>query len=139
MHSHYVKPQTPASLEELIAHFLRAQEVAKENAFYFWHYTQLAQMSERIREIQNTVIGNNFTLFSEAFKLLNESGVLQDEEYPGQYEQVIRVVMLACTYWTPHSRLEERIGTKGDFLDCVWAIIYPLLTDEGKVQYRALQ
>lgn len=38
----------PATLEEMNALFLRAQKVAKENAFYFWHYTRLAQMSERI-------------------------------------------------------------------------------------------
>lgn len=139
MHSHYVKPKSPTTLEELNTLFLRAQKVAKENAFYFWHYTQLAQMSERIREIQNTVIANNFKLFSDALKLLNESGSLQSEEYPSQYEQIARSIMLACTYWTPFSKLEERVETKGDFLDCVWGMIYPLLTEQGKIRYSALK
>lgn len=139
MHSHYVKPKPPTTLEELNTLFLRAQKVAKENAFYFWHYTQLAQMSERIREIQNTVIANNFKLFSDALKLLNESGSLQSEEYPSQYEQIARSIMLACTYWTPFSKLEERVETKGDFLDCVWGMIYPLLTEQGKIRYSALK
>lgn len=139
MHSHYVESKSPATLEELNTLFLRVQKVIKENAFYFWHYTQLAQMSERIREIQNTVIANNFKLFSDALKLLNESGSLQSEEYPSQYEQIARSIMLACTYWTPFSKLEERVETKGDFLDCVWGMIYPLLTEQGKIRYSALK
>lgn len=132
MHSHYVKPSPPTTLEELNTLFLRVQAVAKENAFYFWNYTQLAQMSERIREIQRTVIENNYSLFSEALNLLNQAGSLQDEEYPGQYEQIIQIIMLTCTYWTPYSRIEKTVEAKGDFLDCVWGIIYPLLTDKGK-------
>lgn len=139
MHSHYIQPKPPSTLEELNALFLRVQTVAKENAFYFWHYTQLAQMSERIREIQNTVIRNNSKLFLDALKLLNKNSSLQSEEYPGQHEQIARSIMLACTYWTPFSKLEEKVDTKGNFLDCVWGMIYPLLTEQGKIRYRALK
>lgn len=138
MHSHYVKPLPPSSLGELNAIFLRAQTVAKENAFYFWHYTQLAQQSERIRDIQNTVIGNTSTLLSAAFTHLNQEGSLQHEEYPGQYEQIIQAMMLTCIYWTPYSRLENRLETNVDFLACIWGILYPLLTDQGKLQCRTL-
>lgn len=139
MHSHYVKPAVPATLKELNELFLRTQKVAKENAFYFWHYTQFSQMSEKIRDIQSTVIQDNHTLYSEAFRLLNKGGALQNEEYPGQYEHIIHAIMLSCIYWTPHSRLEENMGTQRDFLDNIWGILYPLLTDEGKVQYSTMK
>ena len=139
MHSHYVKPAIPETLEALNTYFIRAGEVAKENAFYFWHYTQLAQMSARIREIQDTVMGNNYELLFGAFKRLNEQEILEDEAYMGQYEQIVQAVMLTCTYWTPHSRLRERLGIKGHFLDCVWGIIYPLLTYRGKAQCKVLR
>lgn len=139
MHSHYVKPEPPATLEELNEHFLRVQKVAKENGFYFWHYTQLAQTSEKIRSIQSKVIKNNYVLFSEAFKLLNKNGSFRDEQYPGQYIQLIQALMLICTHWTPHSKLVESLETKGDFLDCVWAVIYPLLTETGKIQLKVLK
>lgn len=137
MHSHYERPPVPATLAELNAHFLRVQKVTTDNAFYFWHYTQLSQLSERIRNIQSTVSGNNRALFSEAFRLLEQEGILQGEEYPGQYEHIIRVVMLACTYWTPHSRLVKSAGANDGFLANVWSIIYPILTDQGKKQYLA--
>lgn len=139
MHSHYVKPDPPATLEELNEHFLRVQKVAKENAFYFWHYTQLAQTSEKIRSIQSKVIKNNYVLFSEAFKRLNENGSFRDEQYPGQYKQLIQALMLICTHWTPHNKLIEGLEIKGDFLDCVWAVIYPLLTETGKIQFKVLK
>lgn len=139
MHSHYVRQEPPTTLEELNVLFVQAQKVAKDNAFYFWDHTQLAQISEKIKEIQNAVIRDKYTLLSEAFKFLNEEGSLLNEEYPGQYEQNIRAIMLVCIYWTPHSRLEENMGIKGDFLDCVWGIIYPLLTEKGKIQYRDLK
>lgn len=138
MHSHYVKPESPTTLEELNEFFLRSQRVAKENAFYFWHFTQLSQTSEKIRKIQNTVIRDSYILLSKTFKLLNEIGSIQNEAYSQQYEQIIRTIMLNCIYCTPHSRLEESVGTKVDFLDCVWAIIYPLLTDKGKIQFKSV-
>lgn len=139
MHSHYTEPATPATLEELNELFLRVGKIAKENAFYFWHYTQLSQTSEKIRNIQNTVIQNNYALFSEAFQELNAGGSMQDEEYPGQYERLVQAMMLTCTYWVPHGRILERVGAKGTFLDCVWGILYPMLTEQGKLQYRALR
>lgn len=139
MHSHYVKPEPPATLEELNEFFLRSQKVVKENAFYFWHYTQLAQTSEKIKNIQSKVIKNNDALFLEAFKLLNENGSFRNEEYSGQYKQLIQAIMLICTHWIPHSKLVEGMGANENFLDCVWAIIYPLLTDKGKIHFKALK
>lgn len=138
MHSHYVRPEPPCTLEELGALFCRVQRVARENAFYFWDYTQLAQTSGRIREIQSAVIQDHFALFSEALRLLHGDGSLRAEEYPGQYGQIVRAMMLVCTYWTPHSRLAQGVLEQVDFLDCIWGIVYPLLTERGKLQYRAI-
>lgn len=139
MHSHYVKSSPPSTLEELNALFLRCQKVATENAFYFWHYTQLAQTSEKIQNIQNKVILDNYHLFSEAFKQLNENGSIQHEAYSQQYEQIIQVIMLNCIYWTPHSKLAKNIGENVDFLNCIWAILYPFLTDKGKIQFKTFK
>lgn len=139
MHSHYVKPEPPSTLEELNKLFLRTREVARENAFYFWHYTQLAQTSEKIKNIQSKVIKNNYVLFSEAFKRLNENGSIKNEEYSNQYQQLVQAIMLLCAHWTPHSKLVEGMEARGDFLDCVWAVIYPLLTDPGKLQFKTLK
>lgn len=48
MHSHYVVPDPPATLRQLNDLFLDLLRVTKENAFYFWHYTQLSQVSEKV-------------------------------------------------------------------------------------------
>lgn len=60
-------------------HFKRKEDIIEavaENALYFWHYTQLSQIPEKIRRIQNTAIQNNYDLFSETVKLLSENGSL---------------------------------------------------------------
>lgn len=132
LHLHYTKPAPPTTLEELNEHFLRSQKIVEENAFYFWHYTQLSQISDKIKNIQNAVIREQYRLFYETFGVLNRDGMLQGEEYPGQYGQIIQAVMLTSIYWGPHSRLEKGLGLNENFLDCIWGIIYPILTQEGK-------
>lgn len=138
MHRHFVPQPAPTTLEELNALFLHAQTITQENAFFFWHYLQLSQVSETIRTIQHSMIKHNYSLFTQAFETLRADGILQEEEYPRQYRQIIRAVMLTCIYWAPHNKLEEGLDTGETFLSCVWGILYPLLTPEGKRQYQAL-
>jgi hypothetical protein len=54
---------------------------------------------------------------------------------PISNEQLIRVISLTCIYWTPHSKLEQWRDKKGNLLDCVWCIIYPLFSEKGKDEY----
>lgn len=136
MHSHYVKPTPPATLAELNGLLARTQTVVAENAFYFWHYTQLAQLSPRIREIQSEVIDNQHALFVDAFERFRRAGIFGAEEYPGQYRQIIRAVVLTGIYWVPHSRFWEGDPASEDFPSCAWAILYPLLSECGKREYR---
>lgn len=139
MYSHYVKPETPATLEELNEKFLRFQSFANENAFYFWHFTQVAEMAEHITKIQAQIMDDSHAIFTGAFQLLRENGNLRNEAYPGQYEQIIQVLMMTCIYWIPHSQLTQNIGSKQDFLDCIWGVIFPLLTEAGKNRYYAIK
>lgn len=139
MHSHYLKPPVPSTLEELSTFFLNVQNIVKENAFYFWHYTQLGQVSEKIKEIQNTVITDEYALLMESFQLLNKNGSLIDEEYQGQYEQIVKIILLICIYWKPYCMLETHIKTQMNFFDCVWSPIYPLFTEYGKNQYISIK
>lgn len=135
MHSGHKKPEVPSTLAELNLMFLQKQSHVEENAFYFRHKTQLAQTSKKIRDIQNQVILNQYYTFQKAFETLNRDGILRNEEYPGQHEQIIRVISLTCIYWMPHDKLEQWGEHKSGFLDCVWSVIYPLLTEKGKIEY----
>lgn len=127
MHSHYVKAEVPNTLEELNTLFLCIQKNVEENAFYYWHYTQLAQISDKIRKIQNTVINDSYSIFTETFKILNRDNYLKNEEYPGQYIQTIKVIMLTCVYWKPYSKLVKSSELEENYLDCIWCIIYPVI------------
>lgn len=139
MHSHYVKPSAPTSLAALQALFIRVQKVTEENAFYFWHYTQLAQMSPRIQAIQSEVVTDRISLFTSAFQTLQSDAILRAEEHPGHYAQLIQAILLICTYWVPHSKLIRANGTEMNMLDCLWGVISPMLTDQGIDAYNKIQ
>lgn len=66
-------------------------------------HTQLAQLSDNIRNMQAEVVENMNNVFIKTFELLRSDGILRHEEYAGQHEQIIHILQLACIYWTPYS------------------------------------
>ncbi|EHL05977.1 hypothetical protein HMPREF0322_03313 [Desulfitobacterium hafniense DP7] len=66
MSGRYRPPAVPQSLGEMNALFRHLQTMIKDNAFYFWHHAQLAQLSPKIREQQKKVYQTNTKLFREA-------------------------------------------------------------------------
>lgn len=125
----------PNSLETLDAMFLHVQNVAEENAFYFWHYTQLSQLSPGIRAMQSAKVERQHQVLAEAFANLHQKGLLAGEAYPGQYRQLIQAILLSCIYWTPHSKLDAEFATPGACRRCLWGLVYPLLTAKGRHIY----
>lgn len=135
MHSRYRRAPASRTLEELGGLFRRIQSVIHGNAYYFWHYTQLSQLSPEIREMQATVLGNQYRLFDETFANLIREGLLGEEEYPGQHRASIQALLTLCIYWMPQAKLQEGGRPLEDFLHCAWSIVFPLLTPRGKAEY----
>lgn len=136
-HENYSPLQPPATLAQLNAALLRVQRINTYNGFYFWHYVQLGQMSARIRGIQQQVMRDKYDAYTKGFELLRQKGMLKAEAFAGQYKSAIRTLHMLCTYWLPHSRLEAQIEEPGGFLQCAWALIFPLLTEEGRLAFAA--
>lgn len=132
MSGQYRPPQVPQSLGEMNALFMHLQTLVKDNAFYFWHHAQLAQVSPKIREQQSKVYQTNTKLFRQAFAVFNKDGVLLDEHFLGQYEQTIDSLLLACIYWIPFGELKQKVGQPATFQRQAWGLLYPLLTEKGK-------
>lgn len=135
MHAHVPCPPAPTNLAELDALFTQMLANLHENAYYYWHYAQLSQISPRIRDVQLQTLERQYAMLSEVFGNLNRDGWLVDEEYAGQYGDMIKTILLICVYWMPQSRLEEDLSFHRDFSGCIWSVIYPLLTAAGKRDY----
>ena len=136
MHRYYQPPAVPKTLQQLNAIFARIQNNIQQNAFYYWHYTQLAEISPAIRDIQTTVVQNQSSMLQSAFDNFSKAGLFAGQSYEGEYAQLAQAVQILCIYWVPQSKLTAALDTPKDFLNCVWSVLIPCLTPAGRAVYR---
>lgn len=134
-HARHEMPDVPSTLQELNELFVHIQARMQENAHYFWHFTQVAELSSGTREIQTHVVQEQTAMLMQVLCNLHEAGLALPEEYDGQHELVAQAVLLVCLYWVPQARLKGNDKIDDGYLDCVWSILFPLLTQEGKTIY----
>lgn len=129
--------QAPRNLMELNTFFMDIQETVQENAFYFWHHAQLAQLSPNIEKMQSDTFCENITLLAQCFEILKKDKLLRDERYPGEYSRVIDTLLLAGIYWTPFCRLKKaQVST---YAEQAWSIVYPILTHTGAEELKTMK
>ncbi len=130
-------PAAPDNLEALDRYFRRMQDVVRENAFYFWHYAQMAQLSPSIKDAQREVYAVHRKILSDAFRLLFEAGLIRGEGFPKEYERLIDALYLSIIYWLPFCELRQEKDT--DFQTHAWGIMHNLLTEQGRSRLENLQ
>ena len=134
--SETVPPDAPVDLAGLDAFFLHIGEVVAENAFYFWHHAQLSQSSSNIHGKQRNIYRDNCDKLMQTMQRLRGNGLVREESYRGEYERIIDAIILAGIYWMPFSKLKQAQGPQGSYRSHAWAILYPLLTGDGKEKLR---
>ena len=123
-HAHYQKGDEPESLEELNLFFRRILEHQSKNEYYFRHYTQLAQISPKVYEVQLGVMKDWCVTLKGSFKKLHESGIIEGELFSGQWDNLIGALRLTCVHGAEYF--------VGDKLFVLWGLIYPQLTEKGR-------
>lgn len=125
-HSEYRVPDIPRTLEELDACFKRVLLHQEKNCYYSRHYQQLSQISPKIYEIQRRVLQDLRDLVAGAFMNLIQAKLMKTDEVPCQSENTIQAILTICAYGTVLGETTP--------IACVWSLIYPLLTENGKKQ-----
>ena len=128
--------EVPNTLAGLNSFFEDIQKTVQENAFYFWHHVQLAQVSPAIQKMQSDTFNENIALLAGSFRALKGEGLLKDEQYQGEYNCVADTLLLAGIYWLPFCKLKD-IPCK-TFVEQAWSIVYPYLTDAGISEFRTI-
>lgn len=127
--------EAPGNLAKLNDFFNDIQKTVQENAFYFWHHTQLAQVSPIIREMQHNTFTKNIELMTLAFQQLASDGILREEESAGEYDRMIDTLLITSIYWVPFCRLKgEEFPIS--FSQQAWSILSPMLTHKGKTELQ---
>lgn len=125
-------PTTPGDLQELNEFFLHIQTVVQEYAFYFWHYTQLAQVSIEIHEKQRAIYQNNANKLLQTLEALLATGMIRQAEYPEEYRRLVDTLLLSNVFWLPFCNLKQEPVSDLRFQRQAWSILYPVLTEQGK-------
>ena len=130
----YHLPPTPVNLIQLNQLFLYICGEIQGKIYYFYHYTQMAQISRRIEELQRAYTRDLYLTLKGAFDNLRETGDMEKEAYAGETEYFVQSLMTAMTYWAPHNAVLEKKQENGskDFLLCMWSLIDPRLTEKGE-------
>lgn len=134
----YHLPATPSNLVELNQLFNYVGEEILQKIYYFRHYTQMAQISRRIHELQSAYTRDLYLTLKMTCENLQESGDLEMDSYPGQTEYFVRGLMTAMTYWAPHNSLmeENQAHNSNEFMMCIWSLVFSRLTEKGKNTYQ---
>ncbi|OOM81582.1 helix-turn-helix domain-containing protein [Clostridium sp. BL-8] len=125
-------PKIPTTLIELNEFFIHGIQHQKNNSYYYRHFDQLAKISPQVYQIQVSNIKKRHEVLQSSFTILQKSGFIIKEEIPEQINGIIEVLNLIKIYWMPSNDLLGQV----DIMTCFWSIIYPILTEKGKVVFR---
>lgn len=130
----YHLPPTPSNLMELNQLFHYVCDEILNKSYYFHHYTQMAQISRRIYELQRAYKRDLYLTLKTAFKNLQESGDMEPDSYEGHTDYFVRSLMTTMTYWIPYNSgpEESERNSRHDFLMCLWSLLFSRLTEKGK-------
>lgn len=131
-------PDAPTTLLELDDYFRTIQTVVQDNAFYFWHYTQLSQLSPTIQHQQRLMYRSAIDKLKKTFQLLLEGEFLRAECYPGEYDRIIDTLHLTSIYWIPFCALKDTTAEDSSFQMQAWSILAPLLTEKSRAALHGL-
>lgn len=130
----FIKPTTPTTLKELNDYFLLGVEHQKRDDYLFRYYDQLARISPKVYAIHVGIIKKRKKMLQDSFEILQQKGYINREEIPGHRDALIDVINMIKIYWVPSQ--EALNSAKDSPMDCLWSIIYPLLTEKGKVAFN---
>ena len=135
----------PGSVGALDTLFRHQYNVVRENAFYFWHYDQLAQLSPEISAMQRGAQQTLRNVYRDCFSELLASGMLRAEDAAGrkladEQERLIDALILTAVYWIPCRRLMQDADDGGPEALCAqcWSLLIPWLSAEGRAALAEL-
>lgn len=137
-------PPVPQTIAELDNVFYDKQEVVQNNAFYFWHHTQMAQLSSEIRERQQQIYLENRKLYEDAFDALIKAGTMQSVDATGRVlqgtvrEQLTDALLMGSMYWLPYQQIKQA-EKEHSVTDYCWSLMIPWLSQKGLQELACLK
>lgn len=130
---------TPQTLEELDPIFEDLQQNVQKNLYFFLHYAQLSQSSPEICQKQSIRYSKLLEKLKRAFQNLNEAGLLRDEVFFGEYDNMIDTLYMSIIYWAPFMELKKTAHADNtEYRNYAWNSMYHLLTEKGRSKLQEI-
>lgn len=122
--------QPASSLGGLLSLIEHMQSVVQDNAYYFRHYAQIAQMVPRVAQQQRKVFLFFRAVMMQSFMNLGELGLVDQSKKPEEFDSVIDAVFMTCVFWLPFSELKGKSSQANGLRQCEF-YLKAILTEEG--------
>ena len=136
-HEKYQKAEPFHTLGDLNQFLKKITDQKTSRPYYYRHYVELAQICPAIYEIQVSVLKDLNDVLTESFRSFIENGLLK-MKFSKEYDGIIRAIMTLMIHGLPDFYQMQSVEQDPLILNCVWSIIIPCLTEQGKIEYDLL-
>lgn len=109
----------------------------RNRPYYYNHYVQLAQISPAIYEMQLSVMRNLNEVLIKTFENFADSGILRIE-FRQEYDKIAVIIMTLAVHGLPDFRIVQGSKKDASWINCVWSIVVPCLSEQGQKEYQAI-
>ncbi len=127
------------SIQGLNQQFLILHAFRERYFFYFSSFTELPKLYPEIANMQIKVVNDFYTLFTDIFTNFLNKGIMKEELYAGQYEDLSISLLSINMYGTQEIILLQKfLPQQKSILSTLWSLILPHLTKEGIDMYSRM-
>lgn len=134
-HLNYKKTPIPRTLGELNRYFSNNVAFQERNLYYFRDFNVLSQIYPEMLAYRAQVMHDRRELLMRSLECLRADEMLLPEPCEGQQEALVSALIIVLTYWKPYCALSGELIRDNGLLSCLWGILYPCLTDDGKAVF----
>lgn len=125
------------TIEGLNQQFLSLNAFRERYFFYFSSFTELSRLYPEVSKMQVKVVNDFYTLYTNIFSNFVNRGIMKEELYAGQYEDLSISLLSINMYGTQEIiLLKEFLPKQKNILSILWSLILPHLTGEGMEMYN---
>lgn len=134
-HQKYQKPKPIHTFRDFHQLLQDVTDQKKTRPYYYRHYVQLAQMCPAVYEMQVSVLKDLRDVLTEAVGYFADAGFLK-KEFMQEYRHTVDAILTLIVYGLPDFCQTEEDNQP--IIDCVWSIIIPCFTGQGRGEYQRL-
>lgn len=115
-----------------------AEKLRCKYSFYYDNFVDISRMYKEISIVQSRVHMQVIKCRHDALCSFQRLGLIRDEQYPGQYNDMATGTVMITSFWNHHVTLTDRGPEEYAYLNkVVWSMMIPCMTEKGYQIYQS--